>query len=229
MSQIAAGQLSQLVGAKILLTIASIVCALLTLSTPLAIEWDWKLLLLMRTLQGFFQGVFFPSFHALLSKWTHPSERGFLSSIAYSGMYVGTFVMLASSGVLTTTSVGWPLIFYASGFITLIWSLVWSIYGSSSPADCKRISIEERLYIESVPGSTNNKHLKVPWGQILRSTPVWALVVVHSTQCWGFYVLLTETPTYLKQIYHFDIKTVRLLLTLSETVALFSIAIFFCL
>lgn len=209
MSQIAAGHLSQLFGAKILLTSASIVCAVLTLLTPLAVVYDWKYLLAIRVLQGIFQGCFFPCFHTLLSKWTHPCERGFLSTFAYSGMYAGTFIMLAGSGILTTTAIGWPLIFYVSGGVTLIWSLVWSVYGSSSPADCKIISVEEKLFIESTPGTSNSRNLKVPWAEILRSTPVLALVIVHATQCWGFYVLLTEIPSYLKQIFHLNIKTVK--------------------
>ncbi|GBM03563.1 Putative inorganic phosphate cotransporter [Araneus ventricosus] len=46
----------------------------------------------------------------------------------------------------------------------------------------------------------------VPWKDILTSRFVWALVITHFGQNWGFYTLLTELPTYLAEILHFDIK-----------------------
>jgi hypothetical protein len=52
-------------------------------------------------------------------------------------------------------------------------------------------------------------NLPIPWRKISTSIPVWAILVAHCCQNWGFYTLLTELPTYMKQILHFDIKTVR--------------------
>lgn len=193
-------------GAKILLTIASIACCLLTLLTPWAASIDWKLLLAIRAFQGLFQGFYFPCVHTLLAKWIHPNERGTLISITYSGTQVGSVIMLAVSGILAST-IGWPAIFYFSGGATAIWSILWCVFGANSPATCRSISIEERLFIESMPGSSN-KRLNTPWKDILQSLPIYALLAVHATQCWGFWTLLTETPSFLKQIFHFDIKTV---------------------
>lgn len=38
-----------------------------------------------RVIQGFFQGFFYPSTHAVLGKWAPPSERGRLSTYIYAG------------------------------------------------------------------------------------------------------------------------------------------------
>lgn len=206
-AQIPIGQLAQHFGAKILLAFASIVCALLTLVTPYAASLDWRYMLATRALQGLFQGFYYPCTHTMLSKWVHPSERGVLSTIVYSGTQAGSVVMLAVSGVLASSSLAWPGIFYCSGGATLLWTIFWLIFGSSSPAQCKRITIEERKYIESSLGSSHTQ-LSVPWLSILRSIPVISLIVVHATQCWGFWSLLTETPTYLHDVFDFDIKTV---------------------
>lgn len=207
-SQVPAGYLAHLFGAKFLLLIASIACSLLTMLVPLAASLGWKVLLANRVTQGFFQGCFYPCIHTLLSKWTHPTERGSLAALTFSGAQVGTFLMLGASGELASTSMGWPSIFYASGAVTLLWSLLWFIYGASSPADCKRISIEERLFVESASATTSHRTLSVPWTEIATSRPVWALLFAHTAECWGFWTLLTETPTYLKQIFHFNIKEV---------------------
>lgn len=186
LSQIPVSQMAQRFGAKILLTIASIMCSLLTVVIPWAASMNWKMMLLLRALQGVFQGFFYPCVHTLLSKWVHPCERGVLTTFTYSGTQAGTVAMLAVSGFLADSSMGWPSIFYFSGGGTLLWTVLWVIFGSSSPDICSRISIEERKFIESMPGATHG-HMKTPWGSILRSTPVTALILVHAGQCWGFW------------------------------------------
>lgn len=207
LAQIPVSQMAQHFGAKMLLTIASIICALLTVITPWAASIDWKMMLFSRALQGLFQGFYYPCVHTLLAKWVHPCERGTLTTFTYSGTQAGSVVMLAISGVLASSPMGWPSIFYFSGGATLIWTIFWVIFGSSSPDICSRISIEEKKFIESIPGSSHGQ-LKTPWLRILKSTPVTALILVHAAQCWGFWSLLTETPSYLVQIFEFNIKTV---------------------
>lgn len=209
-AQIPVSQLAQHFGAKILLTIASIVCSFLTLLTAWVASIDWKLLLATRVFQGVFQGFYYPCVHTLLAKWVHPIERGTLTTFTYSGTQLGSVAMLATSGIFAESAMGWPSIFYFSGGLTLLWTIVWILFGSNSPAECSRISIEEKKFIESMPGGSHG-HLKTPWLSIFKSTPVMALIVVHSTQCWGFWSLLTETPTFLVEVFNFKIKEVTFL------------------
>lgn len=42
--------------------------------------------------------------------------------------------------------------------------------------------------------------LAVPWRSILFSLPVWATVVAHFAENWGFYTLLTQLPSFLNGI-----------------------------
>lgn len=143
----------------------------------------------------------------MLAKWVHPTERGLLTTITYSGTQLGSVVMLAISGILASSPMGWSSIFYVSGATTFLWNILWMLLGSNSPSQCARINNEEKKFIESMPGSSHQQ-LSTPWSKILTSVPVWALIIVHSTQCWGFWTLLTETPSYLKDVFDFDIKTV---------------------
>ena len=48
----------------------------------------------------------------------------------------------------------------------------------------------------------------IPWYQIFTSVPVWAIIVAHMAENWGYYTLLTSLPTYLKMILKFDIQKV---------------------
>ena len=51
---------------------------------------------------------------------------------------------------------------------------------------------------------------RIPWKAIFTSLPVWAIVVAHFTENWGFYTMLTELPSYLKHRLHFDLSRVSI-------------------
>lgn len=38
--------------------------------------------------------------------------------------------------------------------------------------------------------------------------PFWAILMAHMGQNYGYETLMTELPTFMKQILHFDIKSV---------------------
>jgi len=46
----------------------------------------------------------------------------------------------------------------------------------------------------------------IPWSQLIKSAPLWAILVGHTTYNWGFYVLFTCLPKYLKEVLGFDMK-----------------------
>lgn len=211
-SQVPAGLLAQRYGAKILLVLCMGVCAVLTLLTPLAPRLGWQWLCATRVVQGLAQGFIYPSVHTLLARWVHPSERGFLATFTYSGTQMGTVAMLAVSGVIAASSTGWPGIFYISGGLTAVWTVVWLWLGCDSPSVAKRIAPAEKRFIESTLGcSTSDRPKRTPWRAIVGSAPFWALLVAHSAQNWGFWTLLTEIPTYMNQVLEFDIKSNALL------------------
>lgn len=170
----------------------------------------------LRLIEGLCQGVIFPSTHTLLSKWAPVSERAQLATYCYSGSQFGTVVMLSTSGVLASSFMGWPSIFYISGLASGLWAILWLFFGSNSPADYKYISAEERDFIQSSlghnePDSENDekKSRKTPWGEIFTSMPFYSLAIVHAAHNWGFWTLLTEMPTYMKGVLKFDIKKVN--------------------
>lgn len=56
--------------------------------------------------------------------------------------------------------------------------------------------------------SETRKKAKIPLKSIFTSIPVYAIIIGHFSQGWGFSTLLIEMPTYLNEILHFDIKQV---------------------
>ena len=45
-----------------------------------------------------------------------------------------------------------------------------------------------------------------PWKEMFTSRAVWAIVVGHMCNNWGFYCLLTCLPSYLNNVLNYDIK-----------------------
>ncbi|XP_055593478.1 putative inorganic phosphate cotransporter isoform X2 [Uranotaenia lowii] len=215
-TQIPAGQMAQRFGAKVLLLFSLGICSSLAVLTPICANVGGaKLVIGLRIIQGLSQGFIFPSTHTLLSKWAPVSERGRLGTYCYAGAQFGTVVMLAISGVLASSSTGWPGIFYISGAAGVVWSILWFFFGGNSPVEHRSISAEERDFIESSLGNQDHsKKIITPWKAILTSAPMIALTIAHSSHNWGFWTLLTEMPTYMKNVLDLDIKSNALLSSL---------------
>ncbi|XP_018804075.1 PREDICTED: putative inorganic phosphate cotransporter isoform X1 [Bactrocera latifrons] len=223
-TQIPGGHIAQKYGAKTLLLIGITLCSVLTLLTPLAVEFGgWQLLFALRVIQGLLQGSVHPATHAMLAKWSPVEERGALSTFCYSGSQFGTVVILAISGIIAESPLGWPGIFYISGGLGILWGVCWLIFSASTPAEHKTISLEERKFIENSLGQVDSTPITVaptPWSKIFTSPPFLSLIIVHCTHMWGFWTLLTQIPNYMKNILDVDMKNSALLSSLPYTVML---------
>ena len=54
-----------------------------------------------------------------------------------------------------------------------------------------------------------SQNLPVPWKSLLTSGPFWAILVAHTCNNFGWYMLLVELPTYMKHILRFNISEVN--------------------
>ncbi|XP_060516790.1 sialin-like isoform X1 [Cylas formicarius] len=204
-TQLLGGYLSARFGGKIIFGAGIGVTALLTLVTPWLASAHVYLLLAVRIIEGIFEGVTYPCIHAIWAKWAPPLERSRLATIAFSGSYAGTVVSMPACAYLAS-SFGWQSIFYCFGIIGLIWYGLWSLVVTNSPEEDKHITKSELEYIQrSLSDGGSNKELNIPWQAILTSKAVWAIVISHFSENWGFYTLLTQLPKYLKDIHNYDL------------------------
>lgn len=206
-TQIPGGFLAGKYGAKWPFGIGVLCTTVFTLATPYVSTVSPYALMVLRVLEGLGEGVTFPAAHALFAKWSPPLERSKHVAIAFAGAYLGTAVFLPIAGVLCNSDFlgGWPSVFYVSGTLGLIWFVFWCLFVYSSPAHHPWISKEEREFIGSSLEDKQEVH-RVPWLSILTSVRVWAIIITHFCCNWAFYTLLTDLPTYLKGILHFDIS-----------------------
>ena len=124
-----------------------------TLLTPLAADRFW-LLIAVRTLTGFGEGVTYPAMATLLSKWTPASEKTATMAFCGAGAYLGTAVSLPlSSSVMT--HFGWRSVYWGLGVLVFTWLVPFRLFVYDSPEACPGMTQEE-LFIIYASAETNS-------------------------------------------------------------------------
>ncbi|XP_046329728.2 sialin-like [Haliotis rufescens] len=208
-SQVPAGWLATKYGGKRVYGWSMLVCSLLTFLTPIVATTNYIAVMALRIILGLASGAAFPAMHTFWGNWAPPLERSKLTAFTYAGAQVGNVVTFPLAGFLCKYGFagGWPSIFYVLGAMSLVWFFLWMFFVSDTPAQHKRISGNERRYIEHTLRDSvrSHKKLNVPWKSIALSLPSYAIIVSNITSDWGAYTLLTNIPTYMNEVLKFDI------------------------
>lgn len=118
------------------------------------------------------------------------------------------------SGLLAGSVLRWPSIFYVFGTVGAIWSVVFLVVCYESPETHPKIKDAERKYIlASLWGNAGASSPPIPWKGIATSLPFWAILLAHIGHNYGYETLMTELPTFMKQVLHFNIKDVSIFCT----------------
>lgn len=214
LTELPGGRLAEVIGGHRVFGYSMLSASLLTLLTPFAAKLDYMAVVVLRVLLGLMLGATWPAIHPMTARWIPPTERSkFMSNMMASSL--GAAITMPVCGFLIA-SVGWESVFYVTGVVGLVWSIVWFFVVFDSPAQHPRISQEERRYIEGAIGeaTSHGKALRVPWVSILTSPCVWAIIVTHGASVFGYFTVVNQLPTYMKHILHFNIKANGLLSSL---------------
>ncbi|OXU21743.1 hypothetical protein TSAR_011588 [Trichomalopsis sarcophagae] len=209
MTNVPGGRVAEKVGGKLVYGLGVFLTAVLTVISPFAAYWGLYPFLIIRIAEGFTEGVTFPAMHSMLAHWVPPLERSKFAALVYAGSNFGTVISLPLSGWLCSLELwgGWPLSFYLFGGLGIIWYAFWLMLVYDTPAKHPRIDPQEKAYIESlVEPKDENNTAGVPWLSVFTSLPMWAIAITQCGQSWAFYTLLTELPTYMDRILHFDVQ-----------------------
>lgn len=211
LTQIPGGRLAEIFGSKRIYGLGVLITSVFTLLTPIAARTNFYFFIIVRILEGMGEGVTFPSMHAMLARWIPPLERSKFAAYVYAGANFGTIISLPLSGWLCSLDLdrGWPLSFYLFGLLGIVWFLFWMLFVYDTPSSHPRIDSQEKAFILASIGPQDDDEEKtpIPWRQMLRCLPLWAILVTQCGNSWAFYTLLTELPTYMAQILHFDIQS----------------------
>lgn len=217
LTEIPGGRMAEIVGARKIFGGGMLLASLLTILTPVA-SANFYVLVVLRALVGFALGATWPSMPPMAAKWIPPMERSkFMANMMASAL--GAAMTLPVCGFLISVS-GWECVFYVTGAVGIVWSILWFVLIYDSPAQHPRITEEEKYEIETKiadmegGGTKNVKPDKLPLKEILTSVPVWAIIVTHGCSVFCYFTVVNQLPTYMKDVLHFNIKKNGLLSSL---------------
>jgi len=197
--QMLGGWIADRLGGKRVLAAGVALWSLATFFTPPAAGVSFGLLLLMRAVLGAGEALNFPAVHSLVARWTPASERARAIALHFSGTALGTIIALVVSPIIII-HFGWPAVFYISGASGIVWLLAWWLKGADRPEDCPGVTAEELAIIKSdrpeAPLASS-----IPWRTLLSEPAVWAIVIAHLCNNFGFYIVLLWLPSYLHHVF----------------------------
>ncbi|KAJ6646669.1 Vesicular glutamate transporter 1, partial [Pseudolycoriella hygida] len=202
-TQLIGGVLAKRFGGNLLLGIGIGVPAILSFITPWLAK-NVTAMVILRVLQGSFAGVTFSSIHDIWFYWAPIPERSRMTSIAYSGMFIGTVITMPTSAYLAT-AFGWKSIFYVFGVFGVVWHILWMIVVRSAPHKDPFISKDELQYIENTVSVEKKGKRVIPWKSLLTSKPVIAITAAQFALSWGFNTMIAQMPTFLSDFLHYDL------------------------
>lgn len=216
LAEFCSGWLSHRFGGRNIFGLELAFAGLFTMAIPVIANYGPYAILIFRALAGVFEGGLYPSTQSIWSNWAPKNERTRLATWSYNGTYAAAVLCFPLYGLMATYW-GWQTLFYVPGAVSVLWSIVWFLNVKNDPIEDAGISEEELRYIKNGLETTMLKR-KVPWDQIFTSMPFWSIVVVHITQSWGYIVMFTFFPSYMKDVWQVTEEKSGLLLMIPTLV-----------
>ncbi|KAE8736586.1 hypothetical protein FOCC_FOCC017960 [Frankliniella occidentalis] len=159
----------------------------------------------LRVLTGLMQGTMYPTMFTLMGRWVPEDERSRAGSLVLASQPIGNVLSMALSGWIAYAW-GWPTVFYIFGLSGVVAAVVLYVFGGDSPHTHSRISPEERDYLTKNMKCAEKTKLPVPWRAILTSPALGTLLLAMIGYLWGYWVIITCTPSYFKDLLHVGIE-----------------------
>jgi sugar phosphate permease len=156
----------------------------------------------VRFLLGVGEAGAFPTATRAMQMWFPRQERGFVQGISHAASRLGAAVC-PPLAVAIMVHYGWRMVFYAIGFVSLAWSVLFIIIYRNSPEEHKGVSLGELARIRGVSESSASKQANaqkrpaVPWKILLKHPNMWALMCAYFTYLYCLWIFLSWLPSYL--------------------------------
>lgn len=211
--QVPGGWVGDRYGPRGVMTVAILWWSLFTAGTAIAprlplvgwfgVAWSFAI---VRFLIGMGEAAAFPNSNKIVANWMGASQRGIGNALFLFGIGVG--------GALTPKFItslmerwGWRSSFYACAVVGVAVALVWRLYATSRPEEHPRVNAAELALIRAgetreAPKSPagNPPRQRAPWGRILSSVSVWALILSYLCIVYPAYIYYTWFFEYLKRV-----------------------------
>ncbi len=167
---------------------------------------------LVRILFGFAEGPMFSTINKTNANWAAPKERGIAASLGLLGTPLGQ-LLTAPIAVALLSFTSWKTVFIILGALGIIWVMIWSRMFKDMPEEHPMVSKDELDRIRSTEGLLENETIvteedqNVKWYEFFKNpTMVFNAIGYFAFQYVNF-LLLTWTPKYLQDQFHFQLSS----------------------
>jgi sugar phosphate permease len=174
----------------------------------------------IRFLFGMGEAGAFPGATRAMQLWYPREERGLVQGLTHSASRLGAAIA-PPLVVLIITTLSWRWVFYISGMIGLVWAIWWYVSYRNLPEEHGLVNRAELARIRGVGenGEIKEAHVErkaanVPWGTLIRSPNMWAIMCAYFTYVYCLYIFLTWLPSYLVDARHFTLLKVGIFASL---------------
>ena len=211
--QVPGGWLSDRFGARKVLGVVVAYWSIMTAATAAA--FGAISFVSIRFLFGVGEAGAFPGATRAMQLWYPQRERGFVQGVTHSASRLGAAIA-PPLVVLIMTALGWREVFLICGAVGLVWSLWWSLAYRNLPEEH---SLVNKAELERIRGLDDNGDIKpppieketnVPWGTLVRSPNMWAIMCAYFTYVYCLWIFLSWLPSYLVEFRHFTLIKVGL-------------------
>jgi len=216
--QVPGGWLSDRFGARRVLTGIVTYWSAMTVTTAAAT--GAVSFFIMRFLFGIGEAGAFPGATRAMQVWYTRQERGFVQGITHSASRLGAAIA-PPLVVLIMTTLGWRSVFYICGVIGFFWAVWWYLSYRNLPEEHPMVNRAELTHIRGLnatgeinPAAIEREAANVPWGTLLRSPNMWAIMCAYFTYVYCLYIFLTWLPSYLVDARGFTLLKVGFLASL---------------
>lgn len=174
---------------------------------------------IIRFLQGLVEGWSVPAMNGVISAWAPKSEKSRMVTFVYAGAYLSPALAMVLTGV-SACWVSWDASLFLYGGLGVIWSFAWvcTIYDTPTLHPGLHRSETDVFSKEGANVSKGSQSVaqRIPWSKILRSLPVWAIILGSFCRNWIFSMMITQVPQYFKDAFKIDIATIGFTAALPE-------------
>lgn len=173
----------------------------------------------VRFLFGVGEAGAFPVATRSMQLWYPRQERGLVQGVSHSASRLGAAIAPPIVVAIMTT-LGWRWVFYICGAVGILWSVLWYLTYRNTPEEQKSVNRAELEYIRGVDDKGNVKPPQiertatVPWGTLLRSPNMWAIMCAYFTYVYCLWIFLSWLPSYLADYRHFTLFKVGIFASL---------------
>ncbi|HEY4863787.1 MAG TPA: MFS transporter [Xanthobacteraceae bacterium] len=212
--QVPGGWLGDRFGARSVLTIIVTYWSIMTAATAMA--FSATSFFVVRFLFGIGEAGAFPVATRAMQNWYPKQERGFVQGITHSASRLGAAIA-PPIVVLIITAFNWQAVFYICGVVGIVWAVWWYFAYRNLPEEHAMVNKAElaRIRGSDATGAVNqvklDKKPSVPWGTLLRSPNMWAIMCAYFTYVYCLWIFLSWLPSYLVEARGFTLLKVGFL------------------